>query len=79
MNHPFALELSDLEAVDLDFEEYLTDQEAAQVGGADKQVTTLSYGEEGGKRWSPPIKPQPDPPRYTTQALGEEGGGLDSA
>ena len=88
MNHPFALELSDLEAVDLDFEENLTDEAAAEVGG--------------GYRWSPiikdprylglPIKYPPtqvttlalgeeggSPPPYTTLALGEEGGSLDLA
>jgi hypothetical protein len=72
MNHPFALELCELEAIDLDFEEYLTDEEATQVGGGRRitshldgegggEVTTLALGEEGGGG-------------STTMALGEEGG-----
>ena len=48
MNHPFDLDPAELEAVDLDFEETLTDEEAAHIGGGI---------------------------RYTTQAVGEEGGG----
>jgi hypothetical protein len=61
MQHPFALNLSDLEVIELDFEEQVTDEEAGQVqGGTD--VTTLALGEEGGD--------------FTTLALGEEGGGI---
>ena len=90
MNHPFALNLSDLEAVDLEFEEYLTDEEATQVGGGGGRLTTYIYGEEGGYSWGlpspphylgPPIhvppynQPPTKPPTYTTLALGEEGGG----
>ena len=33
MNHPFDLDIADLEAIDLDFEETLTDEEAAHIGG----------------------------------------------
>ncbi len=59
MNHPFALELCELEAIDLDFEEYLTDEEATQVGGG-RRITSHLDGEGGGE--------------VTTLALGEEGG-----
>lgn len=70
MSHPFELELYKLEAIELDFEQQLTDEEAAKIGGGikgsqknkDKEpiFTTLAVGEEGGY--------------VTTQALGEEGG-----
>ncbi len=82
MRHPFELEIDELEAIDLDFASHLTDEEAAQVGGA-ATLTTNIAGEEGGAPdyyprpfpWfpKPPIFPQP--PIYTTLALGEEGGG----
>jgi predicted DNA-binding protein (UPF0251 family) len=36
MNHPFDLDPAELEAMDLDFEEPLTDEEAAHIrGGSD--------------------------------------------
>jgi hypothetical protein len=71
MRHPFELELCDLEAVEFNVVEELTDEEAANIGGGRKfttqalgeeggEVTTLAVGEEGGG--------------VTTQALGEEGG-----
>lgn len=84
MRHPFDLSLGELQAIDLDFAEPLTDAEAAQVGGT-TIATTLAIGEEGGE-WHyprpyplPRPKPRPrpvpiDPPEYTTLALGEEGG-----
>ncbi|MDZ8052874.1 MAG: hypothetical protein RMX68_032370 [Aulosira sp. ZfuVER01] len=62
MNHPFGLNLSDLAAIDLDFPEPLTDEEAAQVQGGSDTFTTLALGEEGGDD------------RVSTKALGEEGG-----
>ena len=47
MNHPFDLDPAELEAMDLDFGEPLTDEEAAHIrGGTD--FTTLAVGEEGG-------------------------------
>ena len=86
MNHPFDLDPAELEAMDLDFEETLTDEEAAHIGGA-ISYTTLAVGEEGG---SAPVQcisapcpgceggggfaVRPDPP-MTTLAIGEEGGG----
>lgn len=60
MNHPFGLDVSDLEAIELNFEEELNDEEAAQVLGGSDKFTTLALGEEGGT--------------VTTEALGEEGG-----
>lgn len=79
MKHPFDLQLSDLEALDLDLEEQLTDEEAAQVGGGLKNYTTQALGEEGGDCPRPRPKPRPvkphKPPEATTFALGEEGGG----
>ncbi|MEG3954422.1 hypothetical protein [Microcoleus sp. herbarium2] len=47
MNHPFDLDPAELEAMDLDFEETLTEEEAAHVGGGIR-YTTLAVGEEGG-------------------------------
>lgn len=76
MRHPFELELSDLEDVQLDVEQTLTTEESSEVTGG-LTATTLALGEEGGCIY-PPIKPiRPiKPPIYTTLAIGEEGGGL---
>ena len=90
MNHPFDLDPAELEAMDLAFEETLTDEEAAHIGGGIR-YTTLAVGEEGGNG---PIQcisapcpgseggggfPFPRPPVFepppTTLAIGEEGGG----
>ena len=90
MNHPFDLDPAELEAMDLDFQETLTDEEAAHVGGG-IGLTTMALGEEGG---SGPIQcisapcpgseggggfPFPPLPVFeplpTTLAIGEEGGG----
>jgi len=69
MHHPFDLDTADLLAMDLDFEEPLTDEQAAHVGGG-LMATTMMVGEEGGGY--PPISI--DPP-MTTMMVGEEGGG----
>lgn len=73
MIHPFALELSDLEAIDLDFEEHLTAEEADQVGGGLIAITQ-AIGETGGTlpdRWvwtkalyETGYNPSPKPPIY---------------
>ena len=47
MRHPFELELSDLENVQLDVEQVLTPEEAEKVTGG-LVATTLALGEEGG-------------------------------
>ena len=82
MSHPFDLDPSDLAAVDLDFEEQLTPEESAQVGGGLTIYTSLTEGEEGGFKPYPLPLPKPipfpkpiKPPEATTNALGEEGGG----
>lgn len=95
MNHPFDLDPAELEAMDLDFEETLTEEEAAHIGGGIR-YTTLALGEEGG---SGPVQcisapcpgseggggfpvPLPTPifdPPATTLAIGEEGGGYTQA
>ena len=93
MNHPFDLDPAELEAMDLDFGEPLTDEEAAHIrGGTD--VTTLALGEEGGCKpiqcISAPCpgsegggggfsRPPKSDPRMTTMALGEEGGSCTKA
>jgi hypothetical protein len=83
MNHPFDLDPADLEAMDLDFEEPLTDEEAAHVGGG-IMATSMMVGEEGGGVTSMmvgeegggyPPKPIPIEPPMTTMAIREEGGG----
>ncbi|MBW4593104.1 MAG: hypothetical protein KME46_09310 [Brasilonema angustatum HA4187-MV1] len=54
MSHPFELELSDLKAIELDFEEQLTDEEAQNIHGGSQATTnyvTATVGEaaeEGG-------------------------------
>lgn len=74
MRHPFDLDLAELTALDLDFEEPLTDEEAAQVGGG-LSIFTLPGKESGGGCLPPKPLPKPiDPPIFTTLALGEEGG-----
>ncbi|HEY9829210.1 MAG TPA: hypothetical protein V6D26_01435 [Stenomitos sp.] len=83
MKHPFELEICDLEAIDMKFEESLTFDEATQVGGGVATLTTNMVGEEGGAHdyyprplpWIPKPPISPKPPVYTTLALGEEGGG----
>lgn len=86
MNHPFDLDSADLLAMDLDFEETLTDEQAADIGGG--RMTTMMVGEEGGEiqcisapcpgseggEGYPP-NPIPIDPPMSTMAIGEEGGG----
>ncbi len=48
MNHPFSLNISDLEAIEFSFEEHLEDDESSQVMGGRKIATTDALGEEGG-------------------------------
>jgi hypothetical protein len=87
MSHPFALNLSDLETVDLEFEEHLNSETDAQVEGGILPggcVITKGCYEGGGYPCPPPYpgpcyeppvyNPCPKPPVYTTMALGEEGG-----
>jgi hypothetical protein len=86
MNHPFDLDAADLEAMDLDFEEQLTDEQAAQVGGG-LMATTEALGEEGGgivcisapcpgsEGGGDPPHPMPIDPPMTTKMSSEEGGG----
>ena len=87
MNHPFDRDIADLEAIDLDFEETLTDEDAARIGGG-LMATTLALGEEGGgilcisapcpgSEGGGGFPPQPLPmdSLMTTMAIGEEGGG----
>lgn len=83
MSHPFNLNLNQLQAIDLEFEELLTPEAAAEVSGA---LSRLPYPPRPRPRPrprpplncppNPPIAhPQPiNPPIYTTLALGEEGG-----
>jgi hypothetical protein len=82
MNHPFSLQLKDLELLELDS---LPDDGASIAGGT--TITTRALGEEGGQcserpTFCPPpshkpprpICPPTKPPIYTTLAIGEEGG-----
>lgn len=62
MSHPFDLNPVDLEHLDLDFEESLSDGEAEQVGGGLSIYTTEKYGEEGGDAPIPYPYPKPWPP-----------------
>jgi hypothetical protein len=65
MNHPFDLDPAELEAMDLDFEETLTDEEATHIGGG-LRYTTRALGEEGGNS---PIQ------CISAPCPGSEGGG----
>lgn len=64
MSHPFDFNLSDLETIEADFEEHLTREEAAKVGGGILPggcVLTKSLHEGGG--YDPPY-PRPKCPPY---------------
>ena len=91
MSHPFDLDPAELEAMDLDFEETLTEEEAAHIGGGIR-YTTMALGEGGGGPVQcisapcpgseggggfpfPPPPPISFDPPMTTDAIGEEGGG----
>ena len=56
MSHPFDLNLSDLEAIEIDFEKQLTDEESAQVsgGGHIQCISAPCPGSEGGGSTRPP-------------------------
>ncbi|BAY20347.1 hypothetical protein NIES2100_00880 [Calothrix sp. NIES-2100] len=71
MQHPFALNLSDLEMIECDFEENLSEEEAVQVQGG-TVFTTLALGEEGGEVTTKALNEEGG--EVTTLALGEEGG-----
>lgn len=58
MRHPFDLSPEELEALELDFEEQLTDEEAERVGGGQSIAFTKAIGENGGGL---PICPIPYP------------------
>jgi hypothetical protein len=85
MTHPFDMDMADIPAADLDFEEPLSEAEAAEIGGS-FWATTMALGEEGGDyfprpRPLPNIRPRPRPlpnpkpdPICITRALGEDGG-----
>lgn len=86
MAHPFDLDPQDFDCHDgqtaltrdLEFEESLSFSELKAVDGG-LWATTMALGEEGGTGWCPVPFPRPlpkpiDPPKYTTLALGEEGG-----
>ncbi len=86
MNHPFALDISDLEAVELDLEAEISDEEALQVGGGlsiytdalhengeTPELTTLAVGEEGGDCKPYPLPCYPIKPPIT-KARWEDGG-----
>jgi hypothetical protein len=81
MKHPFDLESSTLQTLDLDFLEPLTKEETQSLNGANMKVTTKALGEEGGTK-SPLLSllsrlsrvSKPPKSKSTTLALGEEGG-----
>ncbi|MDF5727378.1 MAG: hypothetical protein PUP92_04905 [Rhizonema sp. PD38] len=85
MSHPFELELSDLEAVDLSFEEQLTSEDAGKVHGGinatTNYVTAAEFaeaGEEGGGGYHPIPKPIPSETLTAVKwgESGEGGGGV---
>ncbi len=78
MKHPFELEISDLEAIELDFVEPLTDELAQKVIGGFKATTeyiTAKVGEAAEEGGGGPVATT----HYITAKVGEaaeEGGGL---
>ena len=64
MRHPFDIDSVDLELLDLDFEQSLTDEDAEQVGGGLSIATTQAIGEEGGFKPGPFPLPRPIPGPY---------------
>ena len=77
MKHPFDLDSSDLEALDLDFKEQLTEEETARVGGGNNPYPLPSHLPSPSPLPFPKPSPSPYPPQATTLAVGEEGGGED--
>lgn len=62
MRHPFDFDFTDLKAVDLEFEETLTSEESAQVGGGLTYPPIKIKGDRGGKPTSPFPSPMPPIP-----------------
>ncbi|MDF5729481.1 MAG: hypothetical protein PUP92_16075 [Rhizonema sp. PD38] len=79
MNHPFELEISDIEAIELNFEEPLTDELAQKVVGGTQATTEYvtqphpseAAEEGGGHGVTTHYVTQPHPGE-----AAEEGGGL---
>ncbi len=69
MCHPFELEVSELETLNLEIQE-ITDEEAEKVSGG-RDYTTLALGEGGGNFTRARAEQGGD---FTTLALGEGGG-----
>ena len=63
MRHPFELELSELETIDFQLQE-LNDEASEKVAGGCFTTQAVGVGEDG------------DPPKPSTRAMGEEGGGV---
>ncbi|MEB3179370.1 MAG: hypothetical protein VKL59_10110 [Nostocaceae cyanobacterium] len=68
MHHPFNLTLTDLEAIDLDFEEEISTESEKVDGGLSIAVTKAlweggctSACQEGGDIWLPPSPPKCPP------------------
>ena len=69
--HPFDLNLDDLESIDLDFEEHLTEANAANIAGGttwEGRPITKALNEGGG--WYPPIDRYPHYPGFPTKPPG---------
>jgi hypothetical protein len=68
MNHPFELELTELEVMDLDFKEQLTQEETATIeGGKHSDIVCISApcpgSETGGDNPDYPVPTKPKPPK----------------
>ncbi len=89
MSHPFELKISDLKAIELNFEKQLTDEEASTVHGGFHATTNYATitigeaGEEGGGHFTSEIFGEEggttnrigeEGGHFTTESIGEEGG-----
>ncbi len=75
MQHPFALEISDLPShlLGQDVVEELGDNETESISGG-LSIYTIEGKEEGDGCYYPLPVICKEPPTYTTDAIGEEGG-----
>jgi hypothetical protein len=75
MRHPFDLELSELETIEFNLLEELTDEEAATIAGG-YHIPPTAGSEPSGGNVSSSLQLSEDGVYFTTLMLGEEGGNV---